>query len=126
MEFTAEDQYIVQALAEHLNIKYGGVYLIAGNDKQTMAINKGFSAEDVVDSLLNVIEKIQGDDEKEMTSKYGLKNSDNDLLDSVKEFIDDANKNLKQLDIRALKNNLECLEGVIEDIEAEQDGVDNE
>lgn len=120
MEFTAEDQYIFQALAEHLNTKYGGVYLIAGNDKQTMAINKGFPEEAVVDSLLNVIEKIQGDDEKEMTSKYGLKNSDNDLLDSVKEFIDDANKNLKGLDIRALKNNLECLEGVIEDIESEK------
>lgn len=42
MEFTAEDQYIVQALAEHLNTKYGGVYLIAGNDKQTIVINKGF------------------------------------------------------------------------------------
>lgn len=74
--------------------------------------------------MLNVIEKIQGDDEKEMTSKYGLKNSDNDLLDSVKGFIDDANKNLKELDIRALKNNLECLEGVIEDIESEKASED--
>lgn len=120
MEFTAEDQYIIQALAEHLNTKYGGAYLIVGNDKQTMVTNIGFSKESVVDSLLNVIEKIQGDDEKEMTSKYGLKNSDNDLLDSVKEFIDDANKNLKGLDIRALKNNLECLEGVIEDIESKK------
>lgn len=126
MEFTAEDQYIIQALAEHLNTKYGGAYLIVGNDKQTMVTNNGFSKESVVDSLLNVIEKIQGDDEKEMASKYGVKNSDNDLLDSVKSFIDDANKNLKELDIRALKNNLEYLEGVIEDIEAEQDGVDNE
>lgn len=120
MEFTAEDQYIVQALAAHLNTKYGGAYLIAGNDKQTMIVNNGFPEGAVVDSLLNVIEKIQGDDEKEMTSKYGLKNSDNDLLDSVKEFIDDANKNLKELDIRALKNNLECLEGVIEDVESEK------
>ena len=124
MEFTAEDKYIIQALAEHLNTKYGGAYLIAANDKQTMAINKGFSAEGVVDSLLNVIEKIQGDDEKETTSKYGLKNGDNNLLESVKNFIDDANKNLKQLDIRALKNNLGCLEDIIEDIEAEKANED--
>ena len=124
MEFTAEDQYIVQALAEHLNTKYGGAYLIVGNDKQTMVTNIGFSKENVVDSLLNVIENFQGDDEKETTSKYDVKNSDNDLLDSVKNFIVDANENLRKFDILALKNNLELLEGVIEDIEAEKASED--
>ena len=81
MEFTAEDQYIIQALAEHLNTKYGGTYLIIGNDKQTLVTNIGFSKENVVDRLLSVIEEFQGDDEKETTSKCGVKNSDNDLLD---------------------------------------------
>ena len=64
MEFTKEDQYIIQALAEHLNTKYGGAYLIVGNDKQTMVTNNGFSEENVVDSLLNVIEYLQGDDKQ--------------------------------------------------------------
>lgn len=120
MEFTAEDKYIIQALVEHLNTKYGGAYLIAGNDKQTMVTNTGFSKENVVDSLLNVIENLQDDDEKETTSKYGVKNSTNDLLDSVKDFIINANKDLRKFDILALKSDLECLENVIEDIEAEK------
>lgn len=124
MEFTAEDQYIIRALAEHLNTKYGGAFLIVGNDKQTMVTNNGFSEENIVDSLLNIIEYLQGDDEKETASKCDVKNSNNDLLDSVKDFIVDANKNLRKFDILALKNNLKILEDVIEDIEAEKASED--
>lgn len=124
MEFTAEDQYIIRALAEHLNTKYGGAFLIVGNDKQTMVISNGFSEENIVDSLLNVIEYLQGDDEKETASKCDVKNSNNGLLDSVKDFIADANKNLRKFDILALKNNLKILEDVIEDIEVEKASED--
>lgn len=124
MEFTAEDKYIIQALAEHLNTKCGGAYIITGNDKQTMLTNAGFSKENIVDSLLNVIENLQDGDEKETTSKCYAKNSANNLLDSVKDFIVDANKNVRKFDILALKSDLECLEKVIEDIEAKKSGED--
>lgn len=106
MEFTKEDQYITQALTEHLKNKYGDVFVVAANDTQTMVINDGFSNEAAVQLLGKVIKSIKGGNEKEMMSKYGVKDSGGDLLDSVKNFIYDAKKNLKELDIKALKNSI--------------------
>lgn len=73
MEFTNEDKYIIQALAEHLSTKYGGAYIVVGNDKQTMVTNNGFSKESVVDSLLNVIKCLQGDDKQGESEDYKVK-----------------------------------------------------
>lgn len=64
MKFDDEDQYIIQALAAHLQKKYNGAYVVAATRKQTILVNKGFQNDAVVNDLLSVIKELQKSDEK--------------------------------------------------------------
>lgn len=115
MKFDDEDQYIIQALTAHLQEKYDGAYVVAATREQTMLVNNSFLNDAVVDNLLGVIEKLQGNDEKENEQLELSESSQKNLLNSVEAFLEDAFDDLKHLRIDNLKDHLEILKSVVED-----------
>lgn len=119
MKFDDEDQYIIQALTAHLQEKYDGAYVVAATREQTMLVNNSFLNDNVVDNLLGVIEKLQGNDEKGSEQLDLSESSQKDLLNSVEEFLEDAFDDLKHLRIDNLKDHLEILKSIVEDTKTE-------
>ena len=93
------------------------VFLVAINDTQTLGVGGGMTNEKAVDNLLGFIENFQ---KENSNPEVGDTKNDDDLISSVKEFIEDAKKDLEELDIKLLKNHLEVLKETIDDIEADR------
>lgn len=92
---------------------------MAATREQTMLVNNSFLNDAVVDNLLGVIEKLQGNDEKENEQLELSESSQKNLLNSVEAFLEDAFDDLKHLRIDNLKDHLEILKTVVEDTKKE-------
>lgn len=117
MEFTKKDKLILQTLVAYFKENYGNVFLVAINDTQTLGVSGEMTNERVVDNLLGLIETFQ---KENSNPEVNDTKKDDDLISSVKEFIEDAKNDLEELDIRLLKHHLEVLKETIDDIEADK------